>query len=267
MDIYEWLKLLAAAFGGGVTVKFFDILYQEFRRRTESSESAKRFVDEHLDPLLKAADELVGKLRSLAAEDFKSLHDVDPGTARSENRDFSSLIFLMAKLWANIEMIRREGLSVSIVKDVRGQRLQGFMGCIESRRARIVDRISQRAVGELMLTRRNDGAAPETILFIEFVRLIENDPEAQRWLSPLTHTLSRTRHTSERQRLLRYGIVIHAMIDTLDPDHEVTRVRPSYPNKLSKKSWRDLKYRVFGQYLKFVPKPGKYLGPPKKGRP
>jgi hypothetical protein len=266
MDIYEWLKLLAAALGGGVTVKVLDILYQEFRRRSESSESAKRFVDEHLDPLLKAADELVGKLRSLADEDFKSLRDVNPGTDRIENNDFSSLIFLKAKLWANIEIVRHEGLSVSIVKDVRGQRLQSFMACIESRGVRIVDRISQRAVGELMLTRRNHGAL-ETIPFIEFVRLIESNPEAQRWLSPLTHTLSRTRHTSERQRLLRYGIVIHAMIDTLDPDHEVTRDRPSYPNKLSKKSWRDLKYRVFGRYLKFVPKPGKYLGPPKKGRP
>ena len=267
MDIYEWLKLLLAAFGGGLIVKILDILYQEFRRRSERSESAKRFVDAHLDPLLKAADELVGKLRSLASEDFKSLHNVDPGTDRIENRDFSSLIFLIAKLWANIEIIRREGLSVSIVKDVRGQRLQNFMDCIESRGVRVADRASQRAAGELMLTRRNDGATLETLLFIEFVRLIESDHEAQRWLLPLTRTLSRTRHTSERQQLLRYGIVIHAMIDTLDPDHEVTRARPSFPNKLSKKSWRDLKYRVFGQYLKFVPESGKYLGPPKQGRP
>ena len=162
MDIYEWLKLLAAALGGGVTVKFFDILYQEFRRRSESSESAKQFVDEHLDPPLKAADELVGKLRSLADEDFKSLHNVIARTDHIKNSDFSSLIFLIAKLWANIEIIRHAGLSVSIVKDVRGQRLQSFTDCIESRGVRIVDRISQRAVGELMLTRNN--GALETIL-------------------------------------------------------------------------------------------------------
>lgn len=261
----EWIKLLVAAFGGGLTVKLLDILYQEIRRRSERSQSAQRFVDEHLDPLLKAADELVGKLRSLADEDFKSLRGINPRADRLENHDFSSLLFLLAKLWANIEIIRHEGLSIAIVKDTRGQRLQNFMDCIESRKVRIVDRISQRAVGELMLTRR-DGVL-ETIHFIEFVRLIECDPEARRWVSPVTRVLSRTQHTSVRQRLLQYGAVIHAMIDTLDPDHLVTRDRPSYPHKLSKKSWRDLKYRVFGLYLKFIPNPGKYLGPPKRGGP
>ena len=247
-------------------MKLLDILYQEIRRRSESSESAKKFVDKHLDPLLKGADELVGKLLSLAREDFKSLRHANSDTDRLENNDFASLIFLMAKLWAYIEIIRREGLSVSIVQDVRGRRLQDFMNCIESRGVRIVDRISQRAVGELMLTRRDHGPS-DTILFIEFMRQIREETEAKMWLSPLTHVLSRTQHTSERQRLLRYGIVIHAMIDTLDPEHQVTRLRPSYPEKLTKKSWGDLKYRIFGKYLKFVPEPRKYLGPPKKGRP
>ncbi len=261
-----WLGLLAAALGGGLVVKFLDILYAEVRRRSESSEEAERFVDEHLDPLLKAADELVGKLVSLAGEDFTSLRNVDPNADRIDNNDFVSLVFLMATFWANIEIIRREGLSVSIVKDVRGQRLQSFLNCIESRGVRIVDRISQRAVGELMLANRQDGTL-ESRFFVDFVRSMETDPNARRWLRPLAHALSRTRHTSERQRLLKYGIVIHAMIDSLDPGYQVTRRRPSYPNKLSNKSWRDLKYRVFGQYLKFVSEPEKYTGPPKRKRP
>lgn len=266
MDTFDWLRLLAAAFGGGLTVKLLDILYQEVRRRSDRTEAAKQFVDKHLDPLLKAADELVGKLVSLAGEDFKSLREVDPNARHIENNDFGGLIFLVAKFWANVEIIRRESLSVSIAEDSRGQRLQYFLNCIESRGVRIVDRITQRAVGELMLTDRKDGLQ-ETKLFIDFVRMIESDAEAQRWLFPLAQTLSRTRHTSERQRLLRYGSVIHAMIDSLDSNHQVTRDRPSYPNKLSKKSWTDLKYRVFGRYLKFVQNAEKYLGPPKKGRP
>ena len=45
--------------------------YQEVRRGSERRRTARRFVDEHLDPVLKAADELVGKLRSLAMADFK----------------------------------------------------------------------------------------------------------------------------------------------------------------------------------------------------
>jgi hypothetical protein len=261
----DWFKLLTAALGGGFVVKLLDIMYQEVRRRSDRAQSGKRFVDEHLDPLLKTADEMVGKLRSLADEDFKSIHDVNPANPHVEgiaNLDFGSLLFLLVRLWANIEIIRQEGLAVSIVKDVRGQRLQSFMDCIESRRVRIVDRISQRATAELMLTRRDRKL--ETIGFIEFIKLIETDTEAQRWIAPVIHSLSRTRHTAERQRILQYGAVIHAMIDTLDPDHHASRNRPSYPNKLSKKSRRDLKYRVFGQYLKFVPNTQKYLGPPKR---
>src|SRR5207302_2734636 len=93
----EWFKLLTAAFGGGLIVKVLDILYQEIRRVLEGSQSAKRFVDEHLDPLLKAADELVGKLRSLAEEDFKALRDVHANLSQIENHDFSGLLYLLAR--------------------------------------------------------------------------------------------------------------------------------------------------------------------------
>lgn len=243
-------------------VKLLDILYQEFRHRSDQSQSAQQLVNQNLGPVLKAADELVGKLRSLADSDFKSLRNVDPTANRIENHDFSSLLFLLAKLWANIEVFRREGLSISVVADARGRRFQSFMDCMESRRVRIIDRVSQRAIAELMLSCGDGGREPCS--FVDFVQRIETDPEAQRWMEPLVLVLSRTLHTSVRQSLLQYGVVIHAMIDTLDPDHQVTRSRPSYPNKLSKRSRQGLKYQVFGVYLKFIPEPGKYLGPPKR---
>ncbi len=259
-----WFQLLTAALGGGVTVKALDILYQEFRHRSERSRSAELFVDEHLDPLLKAADELVGKLRSLAESDFRKLHNIEPSAETLESHDFSSLLFLFGRFWARIEIIRQDGLSIAMSQDERGKQLQNFLNCLESRRVRIVDRISQRAVGEIMLEGRDGNL--DTIAFIDFVKAFETDTETRRWVSPLARILSRTRHTSERQRLLQYGAVVHALIDTLDPKHLVTRMRPSYPNKLTRRSWRDLKYRVFGQYLKFAQNPGKYLGPPKKRR-
>lgn len=58
----SWLQLAGVALGSGLTVKILDIGYQEARRYFEKTQTATRFVDEHLDPLLKAADELVGKL-------------------------------------------------------------------------------------------------------------------------------------------------------------------------------------------------------------
>ena len=257
-----WFQLLTAALGGGVTVKALDILYQEFRHRSERSRSAEQFVDEHLDPLLKAADELVGKLRSLAESDFKELHDIEPSAETLKSSGFSSLLFLFGRFWARIEIIRREGLSVAMSQDERGRQLQNFLDCLESRRVRVVDRITQRAVGEVMVEGQDGNL--DTKAFIKFVKAFETDAETRRWMFPLARVLSRTRHTYDRQRLLLYGAVVHALIDTLDPKHLVTRRRPSYPNKFTRRSWRDLKYRVFGRYLPFVPSPVKYLGPSKK---
>ena len=236
-----------------------DWVHEAHLRRAKRSESAKKFVDVHLDPLLKATDELVGKLVSLAKKDFKSLRTVNLCTKPIKNKDLLGLIYLIAKLWANIEIIRQVGLSISIKEDDRGSKLQNFLACIESPKNRIVDRLSQRAVGELLIDPCNKEGI-QTISFVQFVRLLENDPDMQRWIFPLLHYLSRTpQHTSERQRLLKYGIVLHALIDTLDPNHVVTRGRPTYPRKLSKKSRQDIKYRVFRRYLKFVPTPEKYF--------
>jgi hypothetical protein len=261
-----WSELILAAFGGGFAVKFIEIAYQEIRDRKDhkklaeqDKKLAEQFVDAHLDPLLKAADELVGKLRSLAENDYKKIYSLI-GTPEL-TQDFNSLLYLIATFWARIEIIRTEGLSVSMGQDSRGKQLLNFLDCIESRRIRIVDRASQRAIGEIMVETQCDKL--KTKSFISFIKALEEDETTQRWLTPLIEILFRTRHTHERQQLLQYGVIVHAFIDTLDPKHLVTRDRPSYPNKLTKKSWRGLKYRVFGQYLTFVKEKEKYIGLPR----
>ena len=93
-------------------------------------------------------------------------------------------------------------------------------------------------MAELALVPGDEGV--EVIRFVDFVRRFEEEVEAQRWLAPVKRALGRMEHTAHRQRVLRYGIVVHAMIDTLDPDHEVSKVRRSYANKLSYKSWNEM---------------------------
>ena len=258
MPDISWGQLFVAALGGGFTVKLLDIAYQEFRHRKTRNLTAEEFVDQHLGPLLKTADELVGKLRSLAEVDFKPVHRVEPDRRCLSNHEFASLLYLFGRFWARIELVRHKGLSVSMGKDKRGAELQHFLDCLESRRVRVVDRILQRAVGEVIV--RDD----DTITFVEFARTFETDETARQWIMPLAKFLSRTEHTTEHQRLLQYGTVLHALIDTLDAKHLVTRDRPALPNKLSQRSWADLNYRVFGVYLKFVSNRQKYIGPPKK---
>lgn len=254
------LRLLGAGLLGALLVKVLEIGYQEMRRRSERRRTARRFVDEHLDPVLKAADELVGKLRSLAMADFRTLRARHGSHERSH--DLVDVLYLMARLWARLELFRGGGQTVSVVRDTRGKQLATFADCLESRRVRIVRRSAQRAVAELALVPGDGGV--EVIRFVDFVRRLEEDAEAQRWLSPVERALGRMVHTADRQRLLRYGIIVHAMIDTLDHEHEVSRDRRSYPHKLSYKSWNELERRVFQVYLKFVKGTQKYLGPPRR---
>jgi hypothetical protein len=255
--LLEWAKVFVAAIGGGFVVKLLDIGYLEFRRRDEKQQSVANFVDQHLDPILKAADELVGKLLSLGKEDFQSLADIPEDNPFGDS-DFGSTAYLIARLWAQIEVLRQQALYVSISEDQRGRWLQQFLNCMESRGVRLLDRISQRAVGETLIA--DSGAA--TVRYIDFINSVETS-DAARWLAPLAILLRKATHTTERQQLLQYAVVVHAMIDTLDPGHSVTRDRPAIPGKLTKQTWRDLKYRVFGTYLTFVADVEKYVGRPK----
>lgn len=254
----SWWQMIGAALGGGFTVKVLDIIYQEIRKRVDKSDAAEKFVDQHLDPLLKASDELVGKLRSLADEDFKTIKDVTADDQSLQSHDFGGLLFLFARFYAQVEIIRREGMSVAMSQDDRGLKLQKIFDCLESRRVRILARINQRAIGEATLTEKG----PMT--YVQFVAAFEAGDPIKRWIMPLATFLARMEHTKERQTLLQYATVLHAMIDTLDPKRTVTRNRPSIEHKLTAETWKDLNYRVFGVYLKFVDDRRKYIGPPKK---
>src|SRR5262249_13186930 len=133
-----------------------------------------------------------------------------------------------------------------------------FLRSLESRRVRLVDRGWQRAIGECVIAATADRA--EIIQFKTFVEQFESDARLRNWLQPIAHILRDCRLPRARQRVLQYGVVIHALIDTLDPKHLTTRERPAYPNKLSEQAKRDLAGRVFGVYLPDVRNARKYLG-------
>lgn len=249
-------QLFVAALGGGTTVKLIDILYQEFKAKTVKKQSAASFVDDHLGPLLKSADELVGKIRSLASNDFRDISGILANETPLRNADLGGLAFLFCRFWAQIEIIRREGISISFGKDERGVKLQQFLDCIESKPVRIVPRMLQRAAGEAALHEGNVSS------YISFVHMFESDEEKRRWITPLILFLTRLKNRSERQKILEYFVILHAFIDTFDPDHLITHKRPGLSRKLTKETRHDLSYRVFPVYLKFVADRQKYIGPP-----
>jgi hypothetical protein len=66
----DWLNYLPAVLGGGVGWKLLEFLYKEYKSHKEKRSDRARVVDISLEPLLRSADELVGKLHSLAKQDF-----------------------------------------------------------------------------------------------------------------------------------------------------------------------------------------------------
>ncbi len=249
----DWLGLFVAALGGGFTVKLIEILHQEYKSWKTHRSDHSQTVDKSLEPLLRATDELVGKLRSLAEQDFIPIQNSDATSL--DDASVASVVYLFVQFWSEVEIVRFRGLSTAVAKSPRGKKTQAFLTCLESRRVRLIDRISQRALGEAVQV------DSRTMNFVEFVRISDTDPYMKRWLRPLLDVLNDVSDMRTRQRVLQYAVVLHALIDTLDTKHVVTRNRPATPNKLNKRSRRDLNYRVFGVYLTFVRDRAKYIGP------
>jgi hypothetical protein len=236
-----------------------DPLIQFFRQRLASKSAAERVVATQLDPLLKSADELQGKLRSLAEEDFREFRPAAQGEVSViETVNLCSTIYLFAQFWGRLEILRRESFHAELTKNRRGKLLMDFLRCLESKHVRLVDRAWQRAIGELVFA----DAKPthDLVTFREFVEKYETNERARTWVRPLEDLLRETRFRRARQRVLQYGVIVHALIDTLDPHHRTTRQRPAYPNKLTRRAKRDLIGRVFGVYLTAVKRTQKYTG-------
>ncbi len=253
----EWNDAFIAGLFGGLAVKALDIAHAELRRRFDKTEDASKFMDQQLDPVLKTADEVVGKIRALAERDFRSLTPTAPrvGPGPLNENDLFGTLYLIACFWARVELFRRRGLSIRVRSDSRGRMLQAFFRSLEARKTRLVDRLTQRAIGECMISQSEDNH----IGYTEFVHRHETDPDFRRWFSPLMAILITSNDTKSRQRLLTLGVVMHAMIDALDPTHQVTKDRPGFGNKLSRKSKSHLRFQVFGLHLAFVERVEKYL--------
>ncbi len=234
-------------------------LVTEFLRRRNNAASDRRLIVEQLDPLLKAADELQGKLRSLAEEDFVEFRKLPPAELQLVDRvNLCSTLFLFAQFWGRIEILRLDSLHAAFGRNAQAKTLRRFLRCLQSRRVRLVDRAWQRAIGESVLLM--DVPVVGVISFKVFVERYEVTPRLQEWLQPLEDILRQTRYAPARQRLLQYSVIIHALIDTLDPKHYTTHERPAYPNKLSRRAKHDLIGKVFGTYLPEVKHPEKYTG-------
>lgn len=262
-----WLTLLASSIGGGFVVKLFDYLHDELRRYRERTHTAKDLLTKHHDPILKAADELVGEIRSLAITDFEDFRLDIAGTATGVSSvRRTAAVFYVVQFWARLQLLKLETGYVALAAGPAGPRLQKFIERLESRSLRLVDRAWQRAAGEAILV--SDGSARRPMNLFEFAGKYHSDEQFRAWFAPLSDLLAATaKHKPSRQRILKYGCVVHALIDAQDPKHVVTTKRDPWPHKLSPAVRKELAYGTFKAHLTFVEEPERYFASKKKGGP
>jgi hypothetical protein len=197
-------------------------------------------------------------------EDFREtrqqLHSADV----LELRRVSSMYYFV-QFWCRVQLLKSESDSVALAANATGERLQKFVQQLETQAVRIVERTWQRATGEAIIVSDDNGERPMNLY--QFSRRYQ-EPEFSRWFVPLADLLkSSGSDPKARQRLLKYGVVVHALIDTLDPAHIITARRDPWPNKLAAATRKELAYGTFKKHLPFVTAVGWYTLPKKQGGP
>lgn len=244
MDI---LKLLVSFISGGVLLELLKLFYPDIKKILNNKIEAKNIYNKHSDLILKAADELFGKLYSLAEEDFISLTRNEP---EQDEMNKIYIIYLFASFWASLGILRRESSYVHLARIRNGKRLLNFVTTYEAKKNRILERSYQRAIGDSVIIQSQEGL--RIMSLYDFVNEYKKDSSLKKMIQPLEDSLLKTGDKQHRQKFLIFGIIILALIDFLDRKHLVVRDRLSYSNKLNVKSKIQIRRRIFGHYLPFI---------------
>ena len=248
--------LIALVSGGAIWegLKFF---YPDIKRPIQARIDAKKSFYKNLDPILKSANEFYGKIESLSKEDFSTF--IAPANSNSKKPEHNQnyICYLFAQFWAQLEYLRLESQYTSLSRINKGEELLKFIDTIESRKYRILDRSLQRIIGESLITEEKQKFRVLTLK--EFLDGV-NNPEStlSNWINYLKEVLNNTSDKEQRQIILRFGIIVTALMEHFDPKYKTVRQRSVYKNKLNPKSKRIIKEHLMKRYLSFVKKKDRY---------
>jgi len=244
----ESLKYILSIISGGILLEVFKLLYPDIKNIFNRKIEAKKIFNKHSDTILKSADELFGKIYSLAKEDFQLF------TKYNKDKDEINkiyVLYLFASFWASLSILKKESSYFHLARIKKGERLLCFVTSYESKKNRILDRSYQRAIGESVV--QKDNSNYQIMSLFEFTNEYNNeDSNIRKVITPLEKSLFLTGDKTHRQKILLFGIIIQSLIDFLDRKHTVVRNREPYINKLSLKTKGELKNRIFNHYLTFV---------------
>lgn len=226
-------------------------VYPEISKQVKSRREARKIIDENIDPLLKAADELMSKIYSLSKSDFKDLENLYKQRGNAAESEILYTIYLFGAFFGRLSILRNKSSFINLSSFTKGKKLLKFIYAFESRKNIIVPKNVQRTIGDCFL--QKSGSEYEVISIFEFIQKItEGNNILINAIKPLEDALILTKEKVFRQRIYLFGILLQAFIDYFDNKHLIVRKRKIYVTKLSVKTKRDLRFRVFDEYLPFI---------------
>lgn len=254
----EVFNILLASLTGAFAWEVFKFFYPDVKQYFKNRIVAKKVFYDNLDPILKAASELYGKIESLAKEDFATFINLKNSNSSNPVHNQKYVLYLFAQFWAQLEYLRLQSQYIDLSKIKKGNQLLRFVETIESRKHRILDRSMQRIIGECLISSKDQKFRIMTLK--DFLEALENENNTlSKWTGELEKKLFSVRDKQQRQTILRFGVIVASLIDHFDPNYKTVRRRDVYKNKLSPKSKELLNESLFGHYLSFIKNKTKYF--------
>lgn len=250
-------KAILAIVSGGAIWEAFKFFWPELKRPFDEKRLAKKSFYKNLDPILKSASELYGKMESLAKEDFSSFRNPENSNSIDPKHNRNYVFYLFAQFWAQLEYLRLESQYTSLSKIKKGSELLRFIETLESRKYRVLDRSIQRIIGEALIT--NNDQKFRILTLKEFLDELEKtESSLSKWVKRLESLTNQLNDKEVRQIFLIFGIIVGMLIDHFDPEYKTVRRRNIYTNKLSRRSKQLIRNNLLKHYLPFINKGERY---------
>lgn len=245
---------------GIILVPLLQFFYPDIKKWFTDRAEAKRILSNNIDPIVHVSDELYGKILDMAKHDFKGTYTIqlsDPGTDLIER---IYVLYLFCSFLGRIAIVRQESNSFSKITQLRrGRRFMTFIMAFETRtNNRIIDRASQRLIGDAMLRHEKDKF--RTLNLYEFRNELNISGNGlKEIIKPLDNVLFQSNKREIRQKILLFGTLLKCFTDYFDPRFRITKNRDKSCNhKLSPKTRNELKNKIFELYIPFIQVPEHY---------
>jgi hypothetical protein len=254
---WNWVKPVISLITGGILWEGIKFFYPSLNQRIKNYKDGRKAFYSSVDPILKSADELYGKIFSLSKEDFATFINPTHSFTGDIEHNKKYVIYLFAQFWAQLESIRLKSQYTSLTELKKGRQLINYIETIESRSFRVLDRSVQRVIGEILIE-----GATSTFRVMNLNQFIRNyddkESEIYKWAHLIEDKLNSTDEKKVRQRILVFGVIVASLIDHLDPEHKIIHPNEIYKNKLSSTSKNVIRGKLLSHYLKFVTNKRKY---------